>query len=81
MRVTHFLRCMRALKCDSDVARSRLLDVDPKTVYNARQGKAISGDFVAKTLAVFRSRAAELGGLSVEFDDLFEVVEAGERAA
>ena len=83
VRVGHFLRCMSALGCDSDVSRSRLIDVDPRTLYNARQGKAISGDFVARTLNAFRARGAELdeAGLATTFDDLFEVVRPAERAA
>lgn len=81
VRVSHFLDCMKALGCDSDVARSRLLDVDPKTLYNARQGKPISGDFVAKTLAAFAEHETKLteARLGTRFEDLFEVSE--KRAA
>lgn len=77
VRVGHFLACMQALGYDTDVARSRLLDVDPRTLYNARQGKPIRDAFVAKTLAALAEHEARLGelGLGVRFEDLFEVVE------
>jgi hypothetical protein len=82
VRLPYLLRCTEALGCDSDVARCRLLDVDPKTLYNARQGRhAVSGDFVAKTLTALRARADILraAGLEASFDNLFEI--APERAA
>lgn len=65
----------KALGCDSDMARARLLDVDPKTIYRVRRGQVVGEDFIARAIAVMRQRAAELEAIGVRpaFEAMFEV--------
>lgn len=70
----------KALGCESDMARARLLDVDPKTIYRARRGQ-VGEDFIARAIAIMRNHATELEAIGVRpaFEAMFEV--RGKRAA
>lgn len=71
-----FDRITRALGCDSDAARARLLEVDPKTIYRARRGQhQINEDFIARAIAIMRQHAAELEAIDIKpsFEAMFEV--------
>lgn len=69
------LLATRVLGCGGDAARARLLKVDPKTIWNLRNGKPISGDVIARTLLIVRQHRDVLGPLGIgAFEDLFEVV-------
>lgn len=64
----------RALGCDNETARARLLDVDPKTIYRARRGQ-IGEDFIARAIAIMRHHATELEAIGIKpaFEAMFEV--------
>lgn len=64
----------KALGADSDSARARLLNVDPKTIYRARRG-VIGEEFIARALDVMGRRAAELDAIGVKptFEAMFEL--------
>jgi hypothetical protein len=64
----------KALGCDSELARARLLDVDPKTIYRARRGQ-VGEDFIARAIAAMRQRADELEAIGIRpaFEAMFEV--------
>lgn len=70
------------LGCESEVARADLLGVTYQTVYRARSGAAVGGQFVAQTLAVLNRHADTLRGYNLEptFDEVFEVVDADDLA-
>jgi hypothetical protein len=67
----------KALGANSEVARSQLLTVDPKTIYLARRGGVVGEKFIANVLLVMRNRAAELTavGITPGFDAVFEARE------
>lgn len=67
-----------ALGCESEGARARLLDVDPKTVYRARRG-VIGEEFIAKTLSVMKANEQRLGlvGITPNFESVFVLAECG----
>lgn len=69
-----FEQITKALGSDSDLARARLLAVDPKTIYRARRG-VIGEEFIARAIAVLHEHEAELKAIGVEpsFETLFEV--------
>lgn len=74
LRLDRFDLITRVLGCGSDVARARLLDMDPKTIYRARRG-VIGEEFIARLLDVMRQHEAELAAINigVAFEDVFEV--------
>lgn len=76
LRTRKFMLATNALGCESDLARSRLLDIDPKTIGEARRGATVGGVFVAKTMLVMREHAAALAEVGIEptIDAFFEVV-------
>jgi hypothetical protein len=69
-----FDQITKALGCESEAARSRLLDVDPKTIYRARRG-AVGEDFIARAIAVMRHHSSELEAIGIRpsFEAMFEV--------
>lgn len=69
-----FDQITKALGCDSDMARSRLLDVDPKTIYRARRG-VVGEDFIARSIAIMSQHASELEAIGIRpsFEAMFEV--------
>lgn len=81
LRDDNFDLITRVLGCESDAARARLLDVDPKTIWRARRG-VIGEELIAKTLDTMRRNADRLAelGLSVSFETVFAVGEK-KRAA
>jgi hypothetical protein len=70
----------KALGCESEAARARLLDVDPKTIYRARRGQ-VGEDFIARAIAIMRHHTSELEAIGVRpaFEAMFEV--HGKRVA
>jgi hypothetical protein len=82
LRDNRFNLITRVLGCGSDVARSRLLDMDPKTIYRARRG-VIGEEFIARMLDVMRQNAEELeeAGIGTSFEDVFEVRADAKQAA
>lgn len=64
----------RAIGCDSEASRARLLDVDPKTIYRARRGQ-VGEDFIARAVAVMRDHATELEAIGIKpaFEAMFEI--------
>ncbi|MGI5178642.1 hypothetical protein ACQEVZ_20130 [Dactylosporangium sp. CA-152071] len=74
LRLDRFDLITRVLNCGSDVARSRLLDMDPKTIYRARRG-VIGEEFIARLLDVMRQNEAALAAVDIgtSFEDVFEV--------
>lgn len=76
LRTRWFVLATNALGCESDLARSRLLGIDPKTIGEARRGSTIGGIFVAKTISVMREHVDQLADIGIEptIDAFFEVV-------
>jgi hypothetical protein len=74
LREHRFNLITRVLGAGSDVARARLLDMDPKTIYRARRG-VIGEEFIARLLNVMRQHADELAkaNLGTSFEDVFEL--------
>lgn len=77
VRTRRFLLATNALGCESDLARSRLLGIDPKTISLACRGATVGGTFVAKTITTMRKHRAELAevGIDATIDSFFEVTE------
>jgi hypothetical protein len=75
LRTRKFLLATNALGCESDLARSRLLGIDPKTIGDARRGGTIGGIFVAKTVKVMREHPEVLAEVGIEptIDAFFDV--------
>lgn len=75
LRVEYFDLITRVLGCESDAARGQLLDVHPKTIGRAKGGQ-VGEVFIAQAVFNLRKHADTLGqyGLTVSFEDLFEVV-------
>lgn len=76
LRSDRFDLMTRVLGCESDLARSRFLHLDPKTLWSARQGR-VGEKFIAQVLAVLARHEEQLGqlGLKPTFEELFEVRE------
>ncbi|AGL19533.1 hypothetical protein L083_6023 [Actinoplanes sp. N902-109] len=76
LREAEFDLITRILGCESDAARARLLDINPKTVTRVRRG-VIGEEFIAKTLIMLRNNAEALAKVNIgtSFEDVFEVGE------
>lgn len=76
LRTDRFELMTRVLGCESDLARAKFLNVDPKTLRTARQGR-VGEKFIAQVLSSLRTHEEQLGqlGLKPTFEELFEVRE------
>jgi hypothetical protein len=76
LKADQFDLITRVLKCDSDEARARLINVSAKSIYRARRG-GLGQQLIAQTLINLRDRHDELAkyNLIPSFDELFEVVD------
>lgn len=65
----------RILGCESDLARSRLLEMDPKTIYRARKGGVVGEEFIARVLHAMQRNSEQLGelGISPTFEEVFKI--------
>jgi hypothetical protein len=65
----------RALGATSDVARARLLNVDPKTIYLARRGGVVGEKFIASAVHVLQQHASTLEaiGFKPAFEAMFDI--------
>jgi hypothetical protein len=65
----------RILGCESDVARSRLLEMDPKTIYRARRGGVVGEEFIARVLHAMQRHSEQLAelGITPTFEEVFKV--------
>jgi hypothetical protein len=74
LRSDRFDLMTRVLGCGSDLARARFFNLDPKTLWSARQGR-VGEKFIAQVLLVLGMHEAELAplGLTPTFEELFEV--------
>src|SRR5689334_11018570 len=77
LRERRFVLATNAVGCESDLARARFLDINSKTIRNARKGHTVGGDFAARTIAKLRQpeyadQLAEVG-ITPTLDSLFEV--------
>lgn len=79
LRDERFSLITRLLGCESDAARARLLDVDPKTIYRARNG-VIGEELIAKTLDMLQRHTEQLAqyGITASFEEVFTL---GEKKA
>lgn len=70
-----FDRVTCALGATSDLARARLLNVDPKTIYLARRGAVVGEKFIASAVHVLRERASDLAAIGVTpaFEAMFDI--------
>lgn len=75
LRDEQFIAMTRLLGCESDSARARLIGVTYRTIYRARRG-VVGEVFIAQAIHGLRLHATTLlrYGLTVSFDNLFEVV-------
>lgn len=69
-----FNRMLRFLGAKSDLGRSRLLDVDPRTISRAREG-IIGEQLIAKVIALMERHAEQLAAAdeATTFEDIFEI--------
>lgn len=79
LRADRFDQMTAALGYTSDIARSRELDVNPKTIYLARHG-VIGERFITAVLTFLARHADKLAALNftTSFEEVFEV---GEKEA
>lgn len=75
-----FDRITLALGCETEGARARLLDVDPKTVYRARRG-IVGEEFIAKTLSTMKANRSRLAKVDISptFESVFQLAEVDEE--
>lgn len=79
LRERRFNAATAAIGCASEIARSKLIGVDERTIRRARGG-VIGEVFIARTIAALQRHASELAeiGMRPIFDEVFEVVSTGE---
>ena len=77
LRVRRFILATNALGCESDLARAKLLKLDPKTIGEARRGGVVGERFISNTVVIMRRNADALAeiGMQPTIDEFFEVVE------
>lgn len=69
-----FDQMTKTLGSDSDLARARLLSVDPKTIYRARRG-VIGEEFIARVLGLMQLHRDTLAAAGIEpaFESVFKL--------
>lgn len=82
LRQDRFELMTRVIGATTPSARAKLIGVDRKTFYRARQG-VFGMIFMAQTVAALREHSQVLGecGLTASLDELFEVVDEPVAAA